>query len=240
MITAYFAHYKNAEFVQFTDNVLSIVRKNDPVTLKIEPQAGHLEERYNVLKKLFIIDQGNAITQEIQQYDAHRDNDLIGINLAVDAYERHFAEEKRKASALLRKLLDKYGRDLYKRSYPEETAGIRNMTDEIRKSPKLTAAVATLGLTEWFADLDQVNNLFDKKYLERNEAYAEAPKEKFADVRKETEEAYEEMIKHLNAHSVINPDKAYDKVIAQIDQLTKSYNQSARGGNSSSGPDTTE
>lgn len=220
-----FSYFKNAETVQFSDNILSILTANDPAALKVEIQVSLLDERFSALKKLFILDQGNAITKEIQDLDGRRDDALIGINANVDSYQKHYDEIKRKACEALRKLLDKHGRDLYKRSYPEETAGIRSMINEIETATSLTEAVATLGLTEWFAELKVSNDLFDTKYLERNEAYADAPKEKFAEVRKQTEAAYLDLVMHLSAHAVINPSDIYDRVIAQIDHLVESYNQ---------------
>lgn len=223
-----FSYFKNGEFVQFTDQVLTILKEADPVTLKINPQVTTLKERFELLEKLYIIDQGNAITEEIKNYDDQRDNCLIGINLNVDSYKYHFQQEKRQASAKVRTLLNKYGRDLYRRSYPEETAGIRNMEKEVADKPELTTAIGILYLTDWFAELHVSNELFDEKYLERNKAYAEAPKEKFADVRKDTEKAYAEMAKHLNAHALITPSEANQQVISQIEQLAITYNQSVR------------
>lgn len=232
-----FSYFKNGEVVQFTDNALSILKANDPTALKVKHQYDHLEERFQTLKTLYILDQGNEITEEIKDYDSRRDDALIGINLNVDSYQKHFEEEKRQAGARLRALLDKYGRDLYKRSYPEETAGIRNMKEEIDGSPELTVAVDTLYLTAWFGELGRLNDRFDVKYLERNKAYAEAPKEKFADVRVETEAAFDELAKHLTAHSVISPGKAYNQVINELDQLVLSYNRAVEKRIGSSGGD---
>lgn len=223
-----FSYFKNAEIVQFSDNVLSILRANDPAALNVAPQVSHLDDRFQTLRKLFLLDQGNAITKEIQDLYDRRDDALIGINANVDSYEKHFEEEKRQACEVLHKLLDKHGRDLYKRSYPEETAGVRSMVNELETTPVLTGAATMLHLVEWFAQLKVDNDLFDEKYLERNEAYADAPKEKFADVRSETEAAYTEMVKHLSAYSIINANEAYDRVTGQLSQLVDSYNQTVK------------
>lgn len=223
-----FSYYKNAEVVQFTDNVITIINKNDPPALKIAAQATALDSQFQELRKLFIIDQGNAITEEIQGLDSTRDDDLIGINLLVDSYQKHFDPEKIEAHKLLRALLDKHGRDLYKRSYAEETAGIRSMVNEVESTPALSTAAALLHLMEWFDHLKSVNDLFDQKFLERNEAYAEAPKENFSELRARTEAAYDELAKHLAAHAIISPSEAYDKVISQIEQLVASYNQTVK------------
>lgn len=223
-----FSYFRNAEIVQFIDNTISIVTTNDPTALNVLPQAELLSERFIVLERLFILDQGNEITKEIQALDGRRDNAQIGINANVDSFQKHFEEEKRQAAELLGKLLNKYGRDLHRRSYPEQTAGTRSMVNELQNTPALAAAAATLHLTEWFAELATANDLFDKKYLDRNEAYADAPKEKFADVRKETEAAYMELVKHLSAHAVITPGEAYDRVTGQLDQLVAAYNQTVK------------
>ncbi|MBU2884566.1 hypothetical protein KO507_02180 [Gilvimarinus agarilyticus] len=232
-----FNHFKNAETVQFSDNVLTILAANDPTALNVAPQVSLLDERFQGLKKLFILDQGNAITAEIQDLDGRRDDALIGINANVDSYQKHYAETSRTACEALRKLLDKHGRDLYRKSYPEETAGIRSMIDEIEAQTSLTEAAATLHLTEWFAELKTANDLFDTKYLERNEAYADAPKEKFAEVREQTEAAYLTLTKHLSAYAVINPSEAYDRVISQIEQLVESYNQTVKNRQSAPAPE---
>lgn len=114
------------------------------------------------------------------------------------------------------------------------------MEEEIDDNPVLIAAAEALGLTSWFNELKESNDLFDHKYLERNKAYAEAPKEKFADVRKETEAAYEEMDKHLSAHAVITPGAQYDQVINQINQLIATYNQNVNNRIGSDGSASTE
>lgn len=232
--------FYKGEVVQFIKNVLSIFDGFDLEVLKLNAQVTALSTLFTLLEKLYILDQGNAITEEIKSLDQRRDDALIGINANVDSYLKHYTEEKRKAAAKLRALLDKYGRDLHKKSYPVETAGIRNLKSEIAGSAELTAAVETLGLTDWLAELDTVNELFDEKYLERNKAYAEAPKEKFAEVREEAEDAYLELARHLTAHAVVTPDPAYQELVDQINQLVATYNLNVQARIGGSGDKTTE
>lgn len=225
MLFPSFSKFKNAEFIQYCDNSLTIFRAHDTAGLNIAPQVTTFEELFRTLEQLFLLDQGNVITEELEDLDDERDDCLIGININVDSYEKHFEEAKRQAGILLRNLLDKYGRDLYKRSYPEETAGIRSMVNELETNASLTTAASTLHLTDWFAKLKAVNDLFDEKYLKRNKAYADAPKAKFADVRKETEAAFGQVQKHLSAHAILNAGPGYDSLINELDQLTQTYDQ---------------
>jgi len=229
-------HYpklRNNEFIQFIKLLNEILNSNDPEVLKVKDQCNDLAALLATLSALFKPNLGSAITKELQEIDARRDTAMTGIEMQIKSFTYYFDEDKREAANLLDSSLATYGSGISRLNYQAETSTIASIIQKWENETSLTAALTTLGLIAWVAELKAANNLFEERYIARLKDNANSPEEKTIELRKEIIQSYRTLLAHLQAHATLSTDNSYDAVIQQINQLIEQYNKlvAARGTN---------
>ncbi len=216
-------NYRNGEFVKFIANSLTICSKYDLATLNLAEKHTALEQAHQSLKALFKVDRGSDLTKEIIRLDKERDSDFTGIIGIVELYaNNHYDETMVNAATSLLKVLESHGRSLVRLSYQQQTAAMEDIITRIEAGH--VAELTTLNLADWFAHMKNANDQFNVKFLERNQEYAQAPKEKLTAVREQTTNAYQELAKFINAYAVIGTTADYEPLINELNALINNYN----------------
>jgi hypothetical protein len=229
-------HYpklRNNEFIEFIELLCKIINSNDPEVLKIKAQYDDITALLATLSVLFKPDLASAITQELEEIDARRDTAITGLEMQIKSFTYSIEPAKREASNLLSQSLATYGSGISRMNYQAESSTIRSIIQKWEADAELTAALTTLGLIAWVAELKAANNLFEERYLDRLKDDANNPEEKTFELRKEIILSYRTLLAHLQAHATISTDNSYDTVVQQINQLIEQYNKlvAARGSN---------
>jgi len=227
-------HYRklrNNEFIQFIKLLGEILNSNDPEVLKVKDQCDDLAALLATLSVLFKPELGSSITKELEEIDARRDTAITGIEMLIKTFTYYFEAEKREAAILLESSLTLYGSGISRLNYQAETSTITSIIQKWESDTNLRAALTTLGLTAWLAELKAANTLFEERYIARLKEEANSPEEKSIDLRKQIIQSYRTLLAHLQAHATLSTDNSYDAVVQQINQLIEEYNRlvAARG-----------
>jgi hypothetical protein len=165
------------------------------------------------------------VTDEIQALDLRRDNAINGITSLVWAYLYHYDPDIVKLASLLSNNLKLYGVGIARENYMAETALIKGVITDWENKPQLYQAVTDLNLTAWVAEMKTANNQFDEKYIARTKEYGSANPDTLLLKREETNAAYYELRKHIDARFIINEGSAvYKKAINELNALIDQYN----------------
>lgn len=229
---------RTGEAVSFFDNLKSILAKSDLDQLQLSAIVQQLLSHVNALTPLYKSERGNKITRSLAVLDLQRDNLFMAIRSLLDIHMRvHPQESLRPKATDLLEIFNKYGADLYKKSYQEETAGLKAIIETIDAQAGLLEGIRQLALTDYYEALKQTNLEFDKTYLERNSAYAVIPKEKMQEERYKAEQLFNSLTQKINAYLVLSENPtAYQALAGEINALVGTYQDSANRRASKSSP----
>ena len=195
---------RNGEYIQFLTDTLDIVSKSNPEALNVNPQFLALRTATDDIEKLFKINQGSLVTEEIETLDRRRDQAINGLNLQVQAFTYSADAEINKQAKTLATHLALFGPSIANDNYPSETATLRNIANDWKSKPALQEAVSALNLGSWLTELETANNEFSAAYSKRNEELATAPAEKLRALRNTANELYYKLRTRLNSNLDIN------------------------------------
>ena len=227
LLSPHFHDYRNNEFLQFsTDaNVLAEEANQVGEGLQLDAPIGEFNTTIDVMNGVYKMELGSRITSDIALQDERRDKTLIGISLLLQGYKNHFDPAARAAAELLLKDMDSYGTKIYYQSYQGETANIEDLMDKWDNDAELQAAATTLNLAPWITELKTANGEFSTLYRARASEAATDPDTTMADARMDAVKAYRKLADHIDAYAVINTGGAYDGLIANLNDLITSYNE---------------
>lgn len=215
---------RNAEYVQFTTDVLQIVTINNPATLQVQAKFNAFSSVKNELEVLFKKSTANPITDEIEALDERRDNAVSGILYIVKGNTFHFDPLIAKEADTVTEYLTIYNGNINQDNYNAQTATITNIVNDFESKPELVSALVKLALTPWKNELKAANTAFSTKYLARTMDLATATPDNLKSRRLEANEAFYALRNHLDAFATINPSALYTKTISEINALIAQYN----------------
>lgn len=220
---------RNAEYIQFNKDALTIVRDNNPVLLGVQPQYDGLHNMVGVLEDIFVTEQGSAITADVSGFDARRDLAITGFSMLVSAYTYHFNPVTVKHAETINRQIAKYGTGIARQNYQAETAIIDNLLADLAR-PDVAAAVTALNLGDWRTELEQANTAFNAAYLQRTQQIGASGKDKLLAKRLETNEAYYRLRNFLDSYYTINEGAApWGKTCQELNALIEQYNTMMAG-----------
>lgn len=215
---------RNAAYLQFMRLLIQLVNDNDPATLKIRAQLDELQRQYDAFNTLYLLPRGNRISKEIAALDLRRDNALVGFLAIVSGETRSFIPERKAAALLLDENLRKYGTEISGLNYQEQSTVITNLIEDWEAEEELRDALTTLGLNEWKEELNESNNEFISRYIERTKELAEGSDENLKMIRLDFNQAYYTLLKWIESFATVDPTNSYDVVVRQINMLIEQYN----------------
>jgi hypothetical protein len=190
-------------------------------TLKIKPQFDGYLPLYNredeALKKIV----KSEFTAKIHEADKARDDIYLGMAETVTATLRHFNPNVRQAAERLKILFDTYG-NVVNKPLNEETSAIYNILQELKG--KYTADVASVGLTQWVAELETRNQTFEGLVKERfDETAARTTDIVMKQARAQLDEVYKTIVERINALAVVEGVATYEAFIKTLNAVIAKY-----------------
>ena len=217
-------HFTQALHLQYHTETRDLIKKFDPATLKIVPQYDDFCLKVDREDLCYKVIRKSDLSEAKENADQARDAVIKGVNEAVRTALRHFDPTVNEAAKRLKIVLDAYNspKPLTDLSYDAETVSVANLLQELEG--KYTADVQSAGLTSWVSELHARNDAFDRLAKVYNEQQAAKPPFKMKDVRKETDEAYKNIVLVINALIVMDGEAAYAPFVTELNELIKHYN----------------
>ncbi len=225
MITsAKIQHYRNASFLSFLSNVVSICNKFDTEALKIKPVVTTLATGVHSLELVFSASRKSNNTQTLTALDARRDIATFSVQSIAEVYTKHFDKDYQEAAKTIVGIFAKYGKRIDKQTYREQTSTTQSLLHDFENSTLVMAALSKLHLSDWVQELKQANEEFNQVFLQRNQELAEQPEQSFSTLRVASTEHYHKLIEILKAFDVINPNGEYERLLKELNELILKYN----------------
>ena len=216
---------RNAEFLQFSKQVINIVTLNNPLNLLVTTQLAAYQAITNEIEALFVTDQGNDTTPIIQALDARRDAAITGITLMVNAMVYHYDPAIREAAIAIRDNLRLYGGGIARQNYMAETASISNIIADWNNKPNLSAAIGLLQLESWRDELENANTNFDVQYIARTQQLGAANPATILEKRLSSTQVYYALRDRLASYHNINDGaNPWGKTVNELNALIDQYN----------------
>ncbi|WP_379963236.1 DUF6261 family protein [Epilithonimonas sp. UC225_85] len=217
---------RNADYLQFQKDFLSVIFRNDPAALQVESKYDALSAKADELESLFKKVLANPISQELVVLDERRDAAINGIYYTALANSYHFDLATKQSANKLLANISLYGSGIARLNYQAETSTLTNLINDWENKPELTQAIEALNLKSWKEELKTINTEFSTRYLDRTQDYGNATPETLKLKREETNTAYYALRDRINAlHLLVEtPPSPYNIVINQLNALIEQYN----------------
>lgn len=178
----------------------------------------------------------SATTEQLVAKDEQRDHIFQFITAVVAAFLKCPDEILCAAAKLLEALLRAY-KELYSKSFSEETALIDGLMNDIATT-EMQEAIKELNLTKYFTQLQTVNNEYKALDVSRTDEYTARVKTDTSLARKATDNTLELIIQRVNAYAVLEPSAEINGFINTVNQIFRKYKNliSSKGGPSSPTP----
>jgi hypothetical protein len=211
---------RNALWYAFHVEFRKVVKRWTPEALGIAALYQRYEELFGLADMLMGQVSKSYFTGRIKAFDRARDECIRGIRYTVKALLKSSNPQKKDAAARMMILLDTYG-DVTQKEYDAESAAIDNFLQELHG--KYSEDVKILGIADWVDELDNYNRQFETFVDERYAEKAEKPVHKLVNVRTETDAAYGNLIKVIEAVMLTNPEHGLDDFAKELNVVIKHY-----------------
>lgn len=207
----------NGAHYDFMSATAEFAEANEKVSERAASQVAVLRKKVTAEDECLKLSRKNELTDEITEQDRLRDSYYSGYKSAV----KSMVEASDEAKTLWQNIKD-YGIDT-KAQLNKETGELTNLTADL--TGKLAAEVEAVGLTQLVAKLkaanDSVHDLMKQRDAENSTKVAGALKA----ARIETDEAYRNLVKRVNALCLVEYDEAYDEFIDIMNEQIDRYRE---------------
>lgn len=229
---------RNAEYIQFSRDFLTVVALNNQAALKVVPEYTDFETVIQIIEGVFKTDQGSNITPLIGALDIRRDLAIMGIYKTVDGFTHHFEPRKKQAADVLLNHLKVYGPagSITITALPAETAIVNSMVADLGTKAELKAALELLGIGDWVAELQSANEQLSQKYIERIVEAGHASDTVIKDKRLEANALYYKLRDMIVAQATVAKNAPpFAKAIGELNAVVEQYNAVLIGRGSNKG-----
>ena len=243
---------RNAQHVQFATDVVAAISQEVAQARGFASQYATFAKAVADEQECFQPNRGYLETSEIVAADTARDRLFYFYKQVVQAYaDYHPDDVKQKAGASLAFAFREAGK-VADADYASETALLTDLVERLRQSSN-ASALAAIGMEDAPDDLEAANEAFNTIYLKRSaEERDRAQAWKMKDLRRVTDDAFNELAKTINALYAVNElvtkdeearaalAKVIDDVNAIVVRLKKTIGGTAGvkpGGDSTGGSD---
>lgn len=228
--------YSLLELLPFGKAYITVCTNNNPNNaLSIKQFIDGFEKPLLDVGAAYAYQKDSPQTKDLIAEDIRRGRAFMGIKTEALAKTYYFDATIAKAADIVLACIKKYGKRVSDLDYNKETEVIDKLVDDFENDSTVKAAIATLGLTAWVAELKEANKLFKQKYLERTQQYASQPSKPAHELRPLAIAAFETLELQIRSRAVIDDKGKYDVLIAQLNALTQQYDANHNRGGSSGG-----
>jgi len=216
------ARMNNGAHYQFVKNALTKAKANTVITENASAQIGVLENKLAAEDEALKISQKSLLTDDIIEADRKRDELYMAYRRLVKGSLGAPLEDLAEAAKVLNQSIKDYGIDP-QMQLDKETGLLANLLTD--HQGKYATQVAALGLTAYTTALkeanDKVNDLIMQRADERSVKVVGALKA----ARTETDEAYKNLVKRINALWIVEYNEAYDEFINYMNEEIDRYHK---------------
>jgi len=214
------ARMNNGAHFQFVKNALAEAKANTVIVDRAAAQVAVLEKKLADEDEALKISQKSLSTDDIVEADRKRDELYTAYRKLVKGSLSSPLEEQAEAAKILNQSIKDYGIDP-KMQLDKEVGLVDNLLTD--HEGKYAEQVKTLGLTAYVTAMreanDKVNDLIVQRDKERSIQVAGALKA----ARAETDTAYKDLVKRVNALWIVEYDAAYDEFINYMNEAIDRY-----------------
>lgn len=219
-----FIQLRNGEYVQFATSVINLLQQNDPAALGIVPQLAAFQSISDLIEDLYGTYHGSRITPQIHTLDQRRGRAISGIRLYLGGLVYHYDPAISAAAHTLVRNMKLHGAGIARQNYMAETANISHIIDHWASNAKLAAAVATLQLAPWLAELQAANDAFHTQYMLRTVENAAASPTNIKEQRVLSEKLYYTLRNALGALALVhNYAQPWGNAVNDLNALIGQY-----------------
>ena len=215
------AIFRNNEHFQFHTEFRDLVMATTNVRNKIlTPFADYLtcySEEDIALQKIV----KSATTEQIDDADKVRDPTFRGMVNINKAALNHFDPDVVVAAKRLQIVFDTYG-NVNRMPLNEQTSAVNNLVHDLETA--YAAEVLKVGINNWLAMLKAQNAAFAALVKSRNDENASRTELKMKQTRALTDQAYNTIVKRLNALVIVEGPTIYEGFIKKLNSFIEKYN----------------
>ncbi|MDR0605752.1 MAG: DUF6261 family protein [Bacteroidales bacterium] len=162
-------------------------------------------------------------TQKAEK-DHERDDMVIGVKNVMKTALFHYDPRVREAARRLKIVFDTFNRPMpiVNQPYEVETVTIKNFIHELET--KYAEDIKIIGLVEWLTELAVRNEIFDRLTIAHHEEKAERNPLRPKEVRRDTDEAYNNIIETIEGLIHLETIQDYAALVSELNELVNSYN----------------
>jgi hypothetical protein len=216
----YFQDLRNEEWFQFFTEFKNL-------TIRFTPEALDITALFSVFLVLYAdadivleVIRKSLETALMDDADQKRDRTFRGFADAVKSACNHFEPVKQQAANELVIVFKHFG-NLVEKAPNEETASICNFLEEMNGA--YAPQIELLGLGEWIVELDNRNQAYEELVNKRNTKVTSRTTLRMADVRKQVQGVYRQIIERVESLAVVNGDEPYAPFITELNGYIKRY-----------------
>lgn len=154
------------ELYTFTKTLLNLIAEHDLSATGIPAFVAPVQDSYNAFDKSLKRDYSNEITEQLAAADAVRDDRFIGLRMYVDAASYRGLAGWEEAASRIRKIIDRYGADLYKQGYATQSASVNNLLTDLQ-AEGAAADMALIEATPWADAVQAAQSGFETLFEQR-------------------------------------------------------------------------
>lgn len=189
---------------------------------KITEALARYKQAIDLEDEVLKVSQKSLNTDKIAEFDSKRDSLFIAIKNIVKAQLTVSDPLIHDAAIKVSQLIKDYNINT-KDQLDKETGMMLNLINDLEN--KYAAEVEKLGLGMFLTQLKE-SNFSVRSYTEsRSKELLEKPAYKLAEARKLTDTIYQEVVKLINAHALLEGDTLYKKLITLQNQEIVHYKQ---------------
>jgi len=217
----YLHNLRNDAHFQFHTEFRDLVAKHTPSALKIAPLWGaylpHYGREDEALKRIV----KSALTRQIQEADAARDEAFSALAETHSAACKHFVAERREAALRLRVVFETYG-NVAKKPLNEETSAVYNLVQDLQ-GERYAVDSGAAGISEWVSELSRRNVAFEELMKRRFEETGDRCDIVLKSERAELDGAYKRIVARINALSEVEGPEAYEPFMQTLNAVITKY-----------------
>ena len=214
--------YQNEEYFNFLTEFKVVVEKTGIDTLLPVPYKEFVKVYNDADTLLDYIRRSSPLTKQIAEADSERDSLFGGLRTVTKGMLSHYDTAKKEAATKLITLFNDYKSN--KKNYAKESSSLKHFLELLQGSGEYASDIATLDLKTWVLELEKSSNNFDALILERTKQAGEKPKYNMEELRREIDSCYGDLVRCIEATTILDPDHNLTSFINTINSNVKRYN----------------
>jgi len=215
-----FAHYRNDEHFEFMTEVKLEIERKGASLLKIDVPYTKFVRCYEAEDEALKIILKSIVTDSIGANDVVRKTSYRGITYVIKGMTCSYIPEIAQAAHDTNIVAETYG-SLSRKPINEASSAIYNFVQDVRM--KHFNDIKKLGLEDWINKLDEQNELVKRLVMQRTSENAAKLDLNLKHRREDTDAAYIEMAKYINAISIVDGNNDLTEVINEINVIIDKY-----------------